>query len=88
MDEKSADGLDVTVMPNPVSSLFDIAIRSKDMNTPVSIRIMASDGRIVLLQKSTANSVSKMAADKWRPGVYFVEVIQGNERKIVRIVKI
>jgi len=79
---------DVSVAPNPSINYFDAAIRSSDNNTLVQVRISASDGRPVSSQKTTANSTLKIDAVKWKAGVYFVEVIQGGQRKVVKLVKL
>ncbi len=79
---------DVAVAPNPSYNYFDAAISSDDNTTPVQIRISSSDGRQVSVQKTTPNTTLKIDASKWKGGVYFVEVMQGNKRKVVKLVKL
>ena len=56
--------------------------------TLVNIRISSADGRLVSIQKTAANSTLKIETLKWKSGVYFVEVMQGDKRKVVKLVKL
>ena len=80
-------GFDVVVNPNPVTNYFDVSTATSDNNTAINVRILSTDGRVVSVQKTTANSTLKVKAENWKSGMYFVEVIQGNNRKVVKLVK-
>jgi hypothetical protein len=82
------NSFDVTVMPNPTTSYFDIATSTGDINTPVEVRITSADGRLLSVQKTAANATLKIGTEKWRSGMYFVEVIQGEKRKVVKLMKL
>ena len=85
--ETGTNEFTVNVNPNPVSSNFNVTVKSKDLNTPVEIRILNTNGKLVTIQKTAANSTLKISADKWSGGMYFVEVIQGKQRKVVRLIR-
>ena len=73
-------------MPNPSSTFFNLAIRGSNEG-PVTIKIMDIFGRIVERHdRMAANTVLKVG-DKWTNGSYFVEVVQGSQRKIIQIIK-
>ncbi len=76
------------VMPNPVINYFDVATSTGDNNTPVEIRITSAEGRLLSVQKTAANSTLKIGTERWRAGVYFVEVMQGGQRKVVKLIKV
>ena len=79
--------LDVVVMPNPGSSVFEMSIRSIN-ESPVSVRIFDISGRILEQhEKITPNTVLRLG-QKWKSGTYFAQVIQGDQRKIVKIIKV
>jgi hypothetical protein len=80
-------GFTVSVNPNPATSFFNLTVSTSDNITPVNLRILDIEGRVLGLQKTAANSSVKIKAEKWRSGVYFVEVIQGDQRKVVKLVK-
>ena len=87
-ETKTFEGFDVLANPNPVVSSFNVVAKSSDNATAVNIRVTSADGRVVAVQKITANSTIKIDAAHWRTGVYFVEAVQGKQRKIVRLVKL
>ena len=81
-----ASELTVKVMPNPTPNYFNVSITGKN-NTPVTVRVMDIYGRLVQLdQKIGANSTLRLG-QKWAGGTYLVEVIQGDERKVVKVIK-
>ena len=78
--------LSITVKPNPSSNYFNVLI-SGNINSTVSVRVMDEFGRVIQSnQKFGANTTLHMG-DKWVAGVYFIEAMQGNERKMVKIIK-
>jgi YDG domain/HYR domain/MBG domain (YGX type)/Secretion system C-terminal sorting domain/Immunoglobulin I-set domain len=81
-----ASELTVKVMPNPSPNYFNVAITGKN-NTPVTVRVLDIYGRLMQLdQKIAANSTLRLG-QKWTGGTYFVEVMQGEERKVVKVIK-
>lgn len=77
----------IAVLPNPSRTLFTLSIESNN-DSPFSIRILDLLGReIDRLGNISANSVVKIG-DKLNTGFYLAEIIQGDERKIVKLVKI
>jgi len=82
------EGFNITVYPNPVSSFFNLAVTTIDKQTPVDIRILNTDGKVMSVQKAAANTTLRIGAEKWRSGVYMVEVKQGTQRKVVKLVKV
>jgi hypothetical protein len=80
--------LAVTVHPNPGISYFDLVIKSNDNSTPVNVRIFDVNSKVVSLHyKAGANSTLRINTDKWAGGVYFAEITQGDQRKIVKMIK-
>ena len=77
----------VSVLPNPSRTSFTLAIESNN-ELPVNIRILDVQGReINRLGNISANSIIKLG-DKLHTGFYLAEIVQGNEKKIVKLVKI
>jgi len=90
-DSRSSDievsELSVAVSPNPVINYFNLMIRSNDHNTPVDIRILNTDGKPVTVKNAVMPGNLRIEADRWRSGVYFIEVTQAGKRKVVKLVK-
>jgi PKD repeat protein len=77
----------VAVLPNPSRLSFTLSIESNN-DLPVNIRILDVQGReIDRLENRSANSIVKIG-DRLNTGFYLAEIVQGNERKIVKLVKI
>ena len=74
------------VMPNPSSTFFNLAIRGRN-DLPVTIKIMDIFGRVIERhERVAANTVLKVGS-RWTNGSYYAEIIQGDQRKIIKILK-
>ena len=81
-----AGSLDVNVMPNPTRDLFNIIIRGNPRE-PVSVRVFDIFGQLLERHDKLFPGQLTRMGQKWRNGTYIVEVIQGKERKVVKIIK-
>jgi hypothetical protein len=80
------DAFTVTVMPNPSRSYFTIKLQSR-LQTAIDIRVADAAGRIIeSKQKLGANSTVTMG-HAYTSGVYYAEIIQGNRRKVIQLIK-
>ncbi len=75
----------VSAMPNPSNTYFNLVISAKD-RVPVIVRILDLSGRVIE-QHEKAGSSTLDVGYRWPAGAYFAEVSQGDQRKIIRIVK-
>jgi hypothetical protein len=64
---------------------FELIIRSDDLS-PVLVSVTDMSGRILTTQQTVPNSTLRMG-ERWSNGVYFAVLRQGNQRKVVRMVK-
>jgi len=72
--------------PNPSSGYFSINLSSTN-TTPASVKVTDVLGSVVFLSnRVTAKSVLLIGGN-WKPGTYFCQVIQGEERKMIRLIK-
>ena len=75
------------VYPNPSSSTFRLYL-SLDKPQDVTLNLLSADGRQLQTQRvSAALGVIDIDASAYRPGVYFLKVIQGGEVKTIKLVK-
>jgi hypothetical protein len=84
--ETPKEALSVILSPNPTSSQFALEVISSDKKTPVTIRIMDRLGRVVETRKGTAYDIYRFGSN-YINGTYFVEVMQGEHKKVVQGVK-
>ena len=79
------EGLEVKVNPNPSANYFNLSIASKDASN-IWIVIMDITGRVLQNLNGSPNRSYKIG-DKLIQGTYIVEVRQGTNRAIVKIIK-
>jgi uncharacterized lipoprotein YddW (UPF0748 family) len=78
--------LGVSATPNPSREKFVLHLQSTSTQT-VSLRIVDNAGRIIEIRMGIpANSVIELGG-KYRPGLYFVEVCQGQNRQTLKLLK-
>ncbi|MBL7740016.1 MAG: Ig-like domain-containing protein [Chitinophagaceae bacterium] len=80
-----SQSLQVKAMPNPSTGYFNIVISSNN-DAAIHLRVTDVSGRgIEARQKLAAGTIQ--IGHNWTAGIYFVEVIQGGEKKVLRLVK-
>ena len=79
---------EVKVSPNPFINFFEVVTKAKDNNTRIDIKVLNSNSKLMYIQKTTANSTLKLHTQNWTSGVYFVEITQGVQRKVLTVVKL
>ncbi|MGZ8541351.1 MAG: DUF4082 domain-containing protein, partial [Chitinophagaceae bacterium] len=78
--------LDVTASPNPSSNYVNLSIRG-ELKSPVTITILDIFGQVMEKhERIGSNSIVKVG-ENWKNGIYFAVVVQGSERKMVKIIK-
>ena len=78
--------LTLVAMPNPSAKGFMINV-TEDAGSQLMLRVMDLSGRIIETKNVTSNQSIRIG-DNYHAGMYFAEIVQGNERKIVKLVKI
>jgi hypothetical protein len=86
-EEVVADDLKVVVMPNPTSTYFTLKLVSKS-DLPVKIKVVDAAGRLVEGKAKQAANSTLQLGHNYATGNYFAEFIQGNQRKVVQLIKI
>jgi hypothetical protein len=81
------EDLKVTVMPNPSSSYFTLKLESR-YDIPVNIRVMDAQGRVVDAKSKVGSNSTVQMGHSYVSGTYFAELLQGNIRKVVQLIKI
>jgi PKD repeat protein len=84
---RGEESLKISVLPNPSKHAFTLSIES-DKALPVTIRILDVQGREINRLANLPGPTILNVGDKLKTGIYLAEVLQGKERKIVKLVKI
>lgn len=78
--------LEVKVLPNPSSSYFTVNTLSSAAKA-LTFRVTDAVGRLVEVRSGIAPSGSVTLGHRYAAGVYFLEVIQGKERQVLKLIK-
>jgi len=86
-DTERADDIKISVAPNPSSGYFTLLLQSK-FDTPVTLKITDITGRIVEARSKLSANSSVQVGGNYRPGVYYAEMLQGLQHKVVQLIKV
>ena len=81
------DDIKVTVMPNPTTTYFTLKLESKDVKTPMSLRVLDASGRAIEAKQQIEPNSNIQIGSSYPSGTFYTEVIQGNKRKVVQMIK-
>jgi hypothetical protein len=79
--------LRIKALPNPSYGVFNLQIESGSSEN-ITMRIMDMQGRLIEQFLNVRQSQQLRIGEKYKAGVYFIELIQGSERKQMKLVKI
>ncbi|MEG4235765.1 HYR domain-containing protein [Microcoleus sp. Pol11C3] len=82
----AAEALTVKLSPNPTTNYFMLQVMSSDRKTPVTVRVMNALGKMIETQRGSVEDMYRFG-NSYINGTYFVEVIQGENRKVVQGIK-
>jgi fibronectin-binding autotransporter adhesin len=81
------NNFDVKVLGNPSTSMFILKIESNNFDEKVTLKIVDISGRIVEVKQNLyAGAMVELGMD-YKAGSYFVEAIQGEQRKVIKLFK-
>ena len=86
-DEEIPDAFHISVSPNPSGADFLIQVFSRS-NEPVRVRILDNNGVVRAVGSLVSKSNYLVAGRDLVSGIYIAEVIQGNNRKALKLVKL
>jgi hypothetical protein len=78
--------MEVKVFPNPTNSSFNLQVTVDVSRSAIQARVFDLQGRLMKTIMIHPNENISLGADL-KPGVYMLEVLQGEEKKVVRVVK-
>jgi FG-GAP-like repeat/PA14 domain/Secretion system C-terminal sorting domain len=84
--EEVVNGLKVSVSPNPSYSDFTIFTKSNS-EKPVSVTVTDVLGRVVESRTNMPANSRLQLGGKLRAGIYFVQILQGDERQQLKLIK-
>ncbi len=85
-EDELLSALTVQAMPNPSSNHFTIFTKSSNKQV-LNVRVVDALGRLIETKNNIPANGTSRIGNNYRPGIYFVEIIQGSESKRIQIVK-
>jgi hypothetical protein len=86
LKEKSVNSLDVKASPNPSAGYFILKNQSVSA-VHLQLKVLDMLGRVVETKSNIEANSTITLGSKYRPGTYLVEVIQGAEKRMLRLLK-
>ncbi len=80
------NGMVLQAMPNPSTLYFRLSLISSS-SQPINIRVLDNYGRVVETKNNVAANGTHIIGQNFRPGIYHVEVLQGNQKTTTRLIK-
>ncbi len=76
----------VIAYPNPATNNFSVTVQA-DEKERIIMQVTDIYGRVIETRNVTANSIVKFG-DRFRPGTYFVRIMQGKQHKEIKLIKL
>ena len=87
LDETADIGkFEIKALPNPTTAHFQLVLKGND-NQPTTVRIVDITGRLIEL-RSNVNGNAIRFGDHFKPGTYLVEATRGEEKVILKVIKL
>jgi hypothetical protein len=78
--------LQVSVLPNPSSGQFSLLLKSGSKES-VNLKVVDLLGRLVEQRSNIAPNSNLQIGSSYSPGVYFVQLLQGNNSVNLKLIK-
>lgn len=85
-EQNVVKGFNVKISPNPFEEHFNLFITASN-EQPATVRVLDIHGRIAEQHPKVAVNSNLLLGNRLPGGVYFVEVLQGSRRKMVKVIK-
>ena len=73
-------------MPNPFTTNFTLLLHSA-YNSPATISITNAGGQLMERKTNVAANILLQFGANYKPGIYYVKVVQGTEKAMVKLIK-
>jgi hypothetical protein len=84
---RSAAKLSVIAYPNPSENQFTLKIESNNLKDKISVRVFDLYGRTIQTFTNLTAGQSLKIGENYKVGVYFVDMMQGDKHKQLKLIK-
>ncbi|HEU5165645.1 MAG TPA: choice-of-anchor tandem repeat GloVer-containing protein [Chitinophagaceae bacterium] len=78
--------LTIRALPNPSATYFTLVTQG-NINQPISLLVYDVSGRIIERKYNLPANYSISIGHSYKPGLYLVEIMQGNQKQTLKLVK-
>jgi hypothetical protein len=78
----------VNASPNPAKGSFVLQFNSDDANTGAIVRVIDATGKVIETFRNILPGKSVRFGELYSGGSYYVEVVQGSNRKVLQLLKV
>jgi hypothetical protein len=83
----TTDRFDVKVLGNPSTTKFTLKLESSNFNDKITLKIVDISGRIMEVKQNLYSGQVVEFGTDYKVGSYFVEAVQGDQRKVIKLIK-
>ena len=84
---KPIDIFSVEAYPNPSAGSFNVLVQSPGPAKNIQFKVLNIAGQLIETRNVKSGELVRLG-DNYRPGTYLVEVIQGNQRRTIKLIKL
>jgi hypothetical protein len=77
----------ITASPNPTPNSFTLKVASNDSKGRINLKVMDIAGRVVETRDGLTPNQTVQIGNRYKSGVYFVQVMQGTRSTVLKLVK-
>ena len=88
INQPTTKAFDVKASPNPSRSLFTLKVESDNIKEVLNVRVMDVSGKVIETRTNVLAGQTLQIGNNYRPGIYFIEVIQGLNKKQLKLIKL
>jgi len=77
----------INLFPNPSKNFFTLTLISGNYRQQISLRVFDISGKVKETRNNLQPDQTFKLGENYIPGIYLVEVIQGNQRKTLKLIK-
>jgi hypothetical protein len=78
--------LQASVLPNPSRSTFTVSLKGEE-GKPVQVMVTDILGRVIETRSNLQPNGLMQMGQNWKPGIYILQLQQGDQRKTLKLVK-
>jgi hypothetical protein len=80
--------LKINAAPNPSSTRFTIKIEAANTKERLQLRVTDIAGKVIEVRSNVLAGQTIQIGDGYKTGVYIIEVMQGNTKKQLKVIKV